>query len=144
MTKQWIHESPAYWDAAKAAIVGGATPGTFAAHYESRKIGDLLPGDWWRAEENGKTLGFGWMDITWGDAEVLLAVLPGLRGSGVGTSILDHLEDEAAERGLHYLYNVVPVRHPDPDQLRAWLEKRNFKRGEEDGRLLRAVVRRRR
>ena len=52
---------------------------------------------------------------------------------------MDHLEQEARERGLHYLVNVVPDEHPEREELRAWLEKRKFA-ASEDGKLLRAVV----
>ena len=35
--------------------------------------GDLIAAEWWRVEEAGAVLGYGWMDHTWGDAEILLA-----------------------------------------------------------------------
>ena len=55
--------------------------------------------------------GYGRLDDTWGDAEILVLVEPERRGSGVGAFILDHLEQEAAERHLNYIYNVVPHGH---------------------------------
>ena len=100
----------------------------------------------WSSEENtaiprfdGKTVGYGWMDVTWGDAEILLAVQTESRGHGVGSFILQRLEQEAAERGLHYLYNVVRGTHPQHDEVTAWLEARHFT-ASEDGKLMRAVV----
>jgi len=140
MAQRWIHESPAYWDDDKDAIVGVAPRGTFGARgYEARTDGDMLGGDWWRVEDDGETVGYGWMDITWGDAEILLAVRPGRRGEGIGTFILDRLEAEARERGLNYLYNVVPGDHPEGEAIAEWLAKRRFDQAE-DGKLHRAVI----
>lgn len=139
MRLQWIQESPPYWDADKARIVGGAGAGIFEPMIVERELGSLLPDDWWRVEADGKVIGYGWMDITWGDAEILLAVDPAARGRGVGTFILERLETEARERGLHYIYNVVRETHPLHDEVTQWLEARHFT-ASEDGKLLRAVV----
>lgn len=139
MGLEWIQESPPYWDADKARIVGGAGPGIFDASLTHREHGSLLPDDWWRVEADGKTVGYGWMDVTWGDAEILLAVDPAARGRGVGTFILERLEIEARYRGLHYIYNVVSGTHPLHDEVTQWLRARCFS-ASEDGKLLRAVV----
>lgn len=139
MALTWIQESPPYWDADKARIVGGAGARIFPPSLVERAKGSLLPNDWWRVESDGKTVGYGWMDITWGDAEILLAVDPSARGRGVGTFILERLEIEARERGLHYIYNVVGEQHPERDEVTQWLEARRFT-GSDDGKLLRAVV----
>jgi hypothetical protein len=45
---------------------------------------------------------------------------------GVGDFILEHLEDEAAARGLNYIYNVIPDTHPDGTWIRNWLSTRGF------------------
>lgn len=120
----WKKESPAYWDESKVAIVGAAPEGAFTM--EPHEKGTLLPGEWWRVEEGGKTIGFGWMDITWGDGEVLLAVEPGNQSRGVGTFILDRLEEEARSHGLNYIYNQVNLGHPDFVNTTKWLESRGF------------------
>src|SRR5687768_9850876 len=99
MTLSWIHESPAKWDAGKARLVGRAPRGTFDARYEHAHEGDLVPGEWWRVEEDGRTIGYGWLDVNWGEAEILLATDPEVRGRGVGTYILLNLEAEAHARG---------------------------------------------
>lgn len=138
MAMRWVQESPAVWDDAKQTIVGKAPAGTFRMTTYSN--GDLLPGDWWRAEQDGAVVGYGWMDTMWGgDAEVLLAVSAEARGRGVGTFILEQLEREAASRGLNYLYNVVPSSHPDVAGVSGWLEKRQF-RASHEGRLMRRVL----
>jgi len=135
MSFEWIHENPARWDDGKQRIVGGAEVFDFGSY----SVGDLLPGDWWRVEREGKVVGYGWMDATWGDAEVLLAVASDARKSGVGTFVMDRLADEAHARGLNHLYNVIPEGHPEPDALRAWLLGRRF-HPSEDGKVLKRVA----
>ena len=48
-------------------------------------------------------------------------------------------DEEAAARGLNYLYNVVPARHPDKAGLKRWLLRRGFV-GAEDGELFKRTV----
>ena len=136
MSLEWIHENPPRWDQSKAAIVGGAPSGVF--ELGGYREGELVPGEWWRIEEDGAVLGYGWMDTTWGDAEILLAVDTTRRKHGVGTFILDRLEEEAATRGLHYMYNVVRPRHPDREAVTEWLKARRFEERHDD-RLMRRV-----
>jgi len=138
MSLRWIHESPARWDESKARIVGLAPPGIFDTRYRDAKPGQLVPGDWWRVEQEGRVVGYGWLDLVWGDAEVLLATDPEAQRHGVGTFILDRLEDEARSRGVSYLYNIVRTTHPHGPDVTRWLEKLGF-RAAEDGRLLRSV-----
>jgi len=124
MGLEWIRENPAQWDADKASVIGGAEHGSFdpVEHHE----GDVLPGEWWRVEDAGRVVGYGWMDCTWGDAEILLAVARGDRGRGIGQYILEGLEREAAARGLNYLYNQVRPMHPHRDRVTAWLGRHGF------------------
>ena len=96
-------------------------------------------GDWWRVEDDGRVIGYGWMDYSWGDAEVLLAVDPASQSQGVGTFILDRLDEEGAARGLNYLYNVIPAQHPDKSGLKRWLLQRGFA-GAKDGDLFKRTV----
>jgi len=140
MTLRWIRETPAHWDGDKARIIGGAPPGIFDTRFKSCRAGDLVSGEWWRVDDEGRTVGYGWLDVVWGDAEILLATDPEAAGRGVGTFILDRLDEEARSRGLRYLYNLVRPTHPRAAALTAWLEKRGFT-GSEDGRLLRAATR---
>lgn len=140
MTLTWERENPAVWDAAKARIVGGAPSGLFVT-LRSSVDGVLLPGEWWRVDRDGEPVGYGWMDVTWGDAEILLAVDPQAQRHGVGTFVLDRLDEEAARQGVRYLYNVVPAGHPDPARLTSWLEGRGFVASGEGGLLRRQVSR---
>ncbi|ACY12962.1 GNAT family N-acetyltransferase [Haliangium ochraceum] len=140
MALQWISESPAYWDQDKARIVGGAPAGIFDVRYQRCQPGDLLPASWWRVSSDGETVGYGWLDIVWGDAEILLATAPGAQGKGVGSFILDKLEEEALARGVNYLYNVVRPTHPQRDAIAAWLSARGFEESD-DGSLFRAISR---
>ena len=76
--------------------------------------------------DGGELAGYGWLDSEWGDARITFFVAPGQRGRGVGDFILEHLEDEAAARGLNYIYNVVPETHPDGAWIRNWLSTHGF------------------
>ncbi len=82
--------------------------------------------------DDGEIAGYGWLDSEWGDAQITFWVDPARRGAGVGDFIVDHLEDEAAARGLNYIYNVVPASHPDPDWITGWLTRRGFVPGTGD------------
>jgi GNAT superfamily N-acetyltransferase len=124
MSLEWIREHPALWDSDKTRIVGGAPAGIFDfGHVET---GAPLAGEWWRVDDDAATAAYAWIDTVWGDAEMLLAVDPAHQGRGVGTFVLDRLEEEAGRRGLNYLYNVVRPSHPDRERITAWLEARAF------------------
>lgn len=136
---EWIPEpSPSRWDADKERIVGAEAPHAVGSRYASLREGDIVPGKWFRVESGGSVVGYGWMDMNWGDAEILLATDPQSRGRGVGTFILEQLRSEARSRGLRYVTNVVQPTHPDASRMIAWLEKRGFRSGE-DGRYFRAA-----
>ena len=140
MDLRWTQESLPQWDRDKARVLGVAGPDVFEPSLLDRPEGTLLPSDWWHVESEGKIVAYGWMDVTWGDAEIGLAVDPEHRRQGIGTFILDHLEAEAAARGINYLYNVVKSSHPQQSEVSAWLKERRFS-ASEDGKLLRTVVR---
>ena len=139
MARKWIEEHPSTWDEDKQRVIGGAPAGVFDRRYARLTKGDLLPGFWWRVEEDGRTVGYGWMDVVWGDAEILLAVDPAARGHGHGTFILQQLEKEARARGLNYVYNVVRATHPEREKVSRWLATRRFE-SSEDGSLFRAMA----
>ena len=80
-----------------------------------------------------------YLDSEWGDARITFVVAPGRRGRGVGAFILEHLADEAAARGLNYIYNVVPETHPDGAWIRNWLSMHGFHEASR-GQLRRQVV----
>jgi N-acetylglutamate synthase-like GNAT family acetyltransferase len=137
MALAWLREPLALWDDDKQRIIGSAPAGVFAV--AASAPGAVLPGDWWRVEDNGGVIGYGWMDYSWGDAEVLLAVATNRQSHGVGTFILDRLDEEAAARGLNYLYNVIPAQHPDKRALKRWLLQRGFV-GAKEGELFKRTV----
>jgi GNAT superfamily N-acetyltransferase len=135
---RWIHESPACWDRAKAELIAKTPAGSLAV--EPGREGEVVPGEWWRAEDGSTVVGYGRMDEIWGEAQILVAVDPAAQKRGVGSFILEQLEGEALRRGFRYLYNVVPETHPDGGSVTRWLEKRGF-RASEDGKELRRTVR---
>jgi GNAT superfamily N-acetyltransferase len=132
----WSHEPNPTWDADKTRVIGGAPEGAFVLPF---KDGDELPGDWWSARgADGEVLGYGRLDTTWGgDAEILLAVARDRQESGVGTFILEKLENEAASRGINYVHNRIRD-HEQRDIVHDWLVVRGF-RGAIDGDLRKRV-----
>jgi GNAT superfamily N-acetyltransferase len=124
MAFTWIREDTPVWDSGKQSIVGGAPAGSL--EIPKLGLGDLAPGDWFRAEKDGATVGYGWMDCTWGDAEVTLAVDPRRRRAGIGAFIVEHLGKEAAARGVNYLYNAVKPTHPERVAVTRWLTEQGF------------------
>ena len=56
-----MHESPPHWDKTKDAIIGGAPQGIF--NLTNYRAGDVIPGDWWHVEDDGRVVGYGWMGI---------------------------------------------------------------------------------
>jgi GNAT superfamily N-acetyltransferase len=124
MALTWTKENSPRWDAdkqrtfsqAELAAVGLAAP----------PAGEPVANEWWRVTDGAQVAGYGWLDSEWGDARITFVVAPGQRGQGIGDFILEHLEDEAAARGLNYIYNVVPQTHPDGAWIRNWLSTHGF------------------
>lgn len=122
---EWIPETPATWDTRKAGVLGVLDPALFGLGRP--ESGDALGDEWWRVEDgDGRTVAYGRLDESWGDAEILVLVHPEARRTGVGSFVLSRLEDEAGRRGLSYIYNVVPHAHPDPEQVTDWLATHGF------------------
>ena len=137
----WVAEpQPARWDEDKARIVGGEAEGVFRSQYAGFEPGEIIPGTWFRVESGGEVVGYGWMDLSWGNAEILVATRRDSRGRGVGSFVLDRLRDEARQAGMKYVTNVVRTTHPEKDRVTQWLQKRGFAAGE-DGRLFRSLSR---
>ncbi|MEJ2866198.1 GNAT family N-acetyltransferase [Actinomycetospora sp. OC33-EN08] len=121
----WTAEPTPVWDADKADAFSPAGPGLHGLG--SPADGDALGDAWWRVSaDDGSVAAFGRLDDTWGDAEVLVAVVPAFRGRGVGSWAMNRLTDEAAARQLNYVYNVVPENHPDREGVAAWLAAQGF------------------
>ena len=52
MSFKWVHEDAPRWDEAKDTIIGQAPEGIF--HLGNYRVGDVIPGEWWRVEEGGE------------------------------------------------------------------------------------------
>ncbi|MGY1808620.1 GNAT family N-acetyltransferase [Blastococcus sp. SYSU D00669] len=139
-TLTWVEDDDPRWDPDRERVFAGVPEAVFRSAGRTR--GERLAGDWWRAESDGRVVGYGWLDDVWGDAEILLAVEESARGTGVGAFVLARLEEEAAARGLNYVVNVVRETHPDREAVTAWFVARGF-RGTDDGRLRKHVAGRR-
>lgn len=136
MSFTWNKESAPTWDADKQRIIGGAPAGAFDLDYTD---GQSLPSEWWSVTDDGTTVGYGWLDINWGDGEILLATDPAAQGRGVGSFILDHVEAEAAARGVNYVYNTIRAEHPDRENLHNWLDSHGFRGSDTDESLRKRV-----
>ena len=137
MSLTWHRDLPV-WDADKQRIVGGTANGILDSRYGEIREGTTVPCSWFRVERDGAIVGYGWVDVNWGDAEILLATADDAQGGGVGSFILEQLDDEARRMGLAYTCNTVRPTHPDADKVAAWLMKRGFEKNP-DGRLTRRV-----
>jgi N-acetylglutamate synthase-like GNAT family acetyltransferase len=133
---RWVREDDPRWDADRERVFATVPEGVFRT--TARRPGEQLESDWWRVERDGRAVGYGWLDDVWGDAEILVAVEEGARGSGAGAFALDHLEREAAARGLNYVVNVVRETHPQRTAVTAWFLGHGFT-GADDGRLRKQV-----
>lgn len=128
MELTWVREESPRWDAHKSAVFGVEGPHVFGlgASAGGPAEGQVLADEWWRVLDGDVTVGYGRLDSVWGDAEILVAVAPDRRGTGVAHFALRHLEREAGRRGLNYLYNTVPADHPDREHVLAWLRRQGF------------------
>ena len=124
----WTKESPARWDEDKQRMFG---PDELASvGMTAPEAGGILADEWWHVtDEDGTIVGYGWLDIEWGDARITFLVDPARRGAGLGDFIVGQLEAEARRQGLNYVYNVVPDSHPDPAWMTNWLASRGFTPG---------------
>ncbi len=125
MTLAWTRENAPRWDADKQRVFGPDE--LLATGLPGFRPGEPVADEWWRVTDGGEVAGYGWLDTEWGDARITFVVAPGRRGRGVGAFILERLEDEAAARGLNYIYNVVPETHPDGAWIRNWLTLHGFR-----------------
>ena len=121
----WTKEASPRWDADKQRLFGPAE--LAAVGLAPPAPGAPVADEWWRVTDGGDVAGYGWLDTEWGDARITFFVAPGQRGRGVGDFILEHLEAEAAARGLNYIYNIVPETHPDGPRLTNWLSSHGFR-----------------
>lgn len=133
----WEREARPVWDAEKASIAASAPDGALTLDFAD---GAELPGDWFVAKDGQSVVGFGFLDTTWGgDAEITLVVDAQHQGRGVGTFVMDHLEQEAGARGINYVHNTVRDTHPERDDVHDWLLVRGYKGNEGDASLRKHV-----
>jgi ribosomal protein S18 acetylase RimI-like enzyme len=132
----WRPDPDPRWDDDRRRVFATVPTGVFDGLPQVE--GTRLTADWWAVTDGDRVVGYGWLDDVWGDAEILLAVEEGARGTGAGAFALDRLEAEAAARGLGYVVNVVRSTHPDHDAVTAWFLAHGF-RADDEGRLRKRV-----
>jgi GNAT superfamily N-acetyltransferase len=125
----WTREDTPSWDADKQRLFGPAE--LAATALTPPAPGAPVADEWWHVSDpSGQVVGYGWLDTEWGDAEITFLVDSARRGEGIGAFIVNHLESEAAARGVNYIYNVVPRTSPDPEWITGWLAAQGFAPGE--------------
>lgn len=133
----WEHEVRPVWDVDKARIAASAPDGALVLDFAD---GVELPGDWFVARDGDEVVGLGVLDTTWGgDAEITLAVDAARQGQGVGSWVMERLEQEARSRGINYVHNTVPDAHPQRDDVHDWLLVRGYRGNESDASLRKRV-----
>jgi len=70
--------------------------------------------EWWQVTgDDGAIAGYGWLGLRMGRRPDHVLVDPARRGAGTSAIfILENLEDEAAARGLNYIYKRGPRQPP--------------------------------
>ncbi|WP_435202922.1 GNAT family N-acetyltransferase [Janibacter sp. GS2] len=133
----WEREERPLWDAEKARIAASAPEGALTLDFAD---GAELPGDWFVAKDGDAVVGIGVLDTTWGgDAEITLVIDGARQGQGVGSFVMDRLEQEARVRGINYVYNTVRDEHPQRDEVHDWLVVRGYWGNERDASLRKRV-----
>ncbi|HIZ97695.1 MAG TPA: GNAT family N-acetyltransferase [Candidatus Janibacter merdipullorum] len=136
-TLTWEREARPVWDADKARIAASAPDGALGLDFAD---GAELPGDWFLAKDGESVVGLGVLDTTWGgDAEITLVVDGSRQGEGIGSFVMDRLEQEARTRGINYVYNTVRDTHPQRDEVHDWLVVRGYWGNERDASLRKRV-----
>lgn len=139
MDLTWHRDSHPTWDADRQRIIAGSPAGAF--DLDRYPPTGTLAGEWWHVEDgDGRVVGFGWMDVVWGDAEILLAVDPKHQNEGIGVFILQNLELEAKARGLRRMYNKVRAEATDRAATTVWLLRHGFFRVHDSDELERPVA----
>ena len=108
MTLTWTKENSPRWDEDKQRIF--APEELAATGLPQPRPGEPVADEWWRVTDGGEVAGYGWLDSEWGDARITFVVAPAGRGRGTGAFILEHLEDEAAARGVPVTLHVEGER----------------------------------
>ena len=122
----WVKEDVPRWDSDKQRLFDDTA--LLSVGMDRPGAGTPLADEWWHVvDDEGAIVGYGWLDSEWGDAQITFFVDPSRRGEGIGSFVLDHLEDESHKRGLNYIYNVVPDSHPDRAWMTGWLQRHGLR-----------------
>ncbi len=128
----WVHEPDARWDEDKRRIFSAIDELIFA--WPDSPEGSALAGSWWRLELDGAAVGYGWMSLVWGEAEIQGVIDPIARTLGLGEEMLHQLILEAGDRGATRVFTTLREEHPRRERVAQWLASRGFE--ERGGRLV--------
>lgn len=97
-------------------------------------ISDNAPllNEWWEyRDEQGISLGFGWIDFDLNEngqteGEISLCVNSGNHGQKIGSTLLAFLEEEVSRRGTSVTSVVVKQCNPEHDAVVNWFRGKNY------------------
>jgi ribosomal protein S18 acetylase RimI-like enzyme len=119
----WIQEQPALWDETKQNILG-ANKGAF--DIEHTQVGGELDGVWFKLIDNNEIIGYGWIDLAYGNPEISIAVDSHKRFSGYGNTILRNLEEKALALGFSEVECIVRRKNADAINAIKWFHRNGF------------------
>ena len=135
---RWVKDDDPRWDADRERVFATVPDGVFRPSCPAAAASGC-PATGGGSEAGRRVVGYGWLDDVWGDAEILLAVEDGARGTGAGAFALARLEDGGG-RARTELRGQRGPRHPSRPRRshRAGSWRRGFA-GTDDGRLRKQV-----
>ncbi|GEM_PF-5388488 len=120
----WIKEDKAIWNENKARIIG-SNIGSFFLDFPVQS--DILPGEWFNlTDENGEIVGYGWINVSEGDAEISVAIDGKYQGRGYGSQIIDNLYREVESLGFEEIIVVVRQENPNASDVVKWAYKNGY------------------
>lgn len=120
----WIKEEKPLWDRNKIKIIG-SNIGCFVI--SDIQEGDKLEGKWFKlTDKYGQIVGYGWIDIIGGEAEISVAVDKKYKGNGYGTQIINNLYTEIKKLGFDEVIAVVREENSNAEDVIRWVYKNGY------------------
>lgn len=120
----WIKEEEPVWDSDKEDIIDCAPQGSFNM---GPKSNGTISGDWWKLVENKRVIGYGWISMISGDAELLIAVRKSEQHKGYGNIILENLEMEASKLKHNKVVAIIQSENINAVNIIYWLDRKGFR-----------------
>lgn len=122
---QFIQDTEAKWNDEKKVIFDEVESGTF--DFYEVALNAPLPFEWWKIiDDNGITMGFGWINFEENDFEISFVVKNEFRKNSVGSIIVKELEELAIQRGVSHVLAIVKSSNPNSSKMIKWLYERDY------------------